>query len=629
MSWRIVGCCVFGFATLAEAAGPPAFRTFQPGGFRTIRQELTVNVVFVGYEAGPGPRGIREADFRAGLPAGYEALVRYPMFYGLRYPTGTAFTYRYNVVYADAAFEDAFFGYLGAIAVPKPLTSLQEAYNAQAARSRTIAANAWVDAPSVERWLAEHAGEALGVDTTSYTVFLVNWYGRPDFRHHVYTKTGEADPDTGFDFGLETDSRKLIAWGGTTPDDEESGLDDLHRIWFYDLSAGPESWTDNWDIEGADRDGDGVTDYRMPPVWEYGNPAGYRPFDDLSGDLAKVVRYVAIDLLFTTSPLCKPAVSGPRLPTNIQLDVNLFQAEPGVDGRQFVLPGLVAAELAELQPVNRFAVEVTGQPFVARAAGVYEAWVNNVPSYGNRPPGDPFANLFFYFGAQLMRFLEGDADYEVPIFAFNTTDALRAGFLGFADDNWADGTQSYVYAFDSPSDRDRGYGFTTTLIHEVGHHLAMSHPHDGYDSESGLDYGPTGPQYFAWSGDQCNSMMSYIDLNWDFSQFDRDNMARYLTAAYINEANVVLARVVRSPKVGQVAGLLAAADAQATAALDDYAAMEYPAAASRAKAAYGGVLQAAARIGVKVEPQAWPADYKAKGKSPKYIDGLEEHRFRP
>jgi hypothetical protein len=29
-------------------------------------------------------------------------------------------------------------------------------------------------------------------------------------------------------------------------------------------------------------------------------------------------------------------------------------------------------------------------------------------------------------------------------------------------------------------------------------------------------------------------MMSYIDLNWDFSQFDRDNMNRYLTSVYIN-----------------------------------------------------------------------------------------------
>jgi len=66
-------------------------------------------------------------------------------------------------------------------------------------------------------------------------------------------------------------------------------------------------------------------------------------------------------------------------------------------------------------------------------------------------------------------------------------------------------------------------GLTTTIIHEAGHHLGMSHPHDGYDWELGIDYYPAGDKYFANSGDECNSMMSYIDLNWDFSQFDRDN----------------------------------------------------------------------------------------------------------
>ena len=44
----------------------------------------------------------------------------------------------------------------------------------------------WIDAPSVERWLAANAGPRLGVDTTRYTVFLVNWCGRSDFRFHVY-----------------------------------------------------------------------------------------------------------------------------------------------------------------------------------------------------------------------------------------------------------------------------------------------------------------------------------------------------------------------------------------------------------------------------------------------------------
>jgi hypothetical protein len=130
-----------------------------------------------------------------------------------------------------------------------------------------------------------------------------------------------------------------------------------------------------------------------------------------------------------------------------------------------------------------------------------------------------------------MRFLEGDADYEVPVFAFNATDELFTCCLGFADENWADNTQSFVFAFDSPSVRDvSGYGFTTTTIHEVGQHIDMSHPHDGYDYEADVDLGPDGEFYFAWSGDESNSMMSYIDLNWDFSQLDRDNMSCYMAS---------------------------------------------------------------------------------------------------
>ena len=102
----------------------------------------------------------------------------------------------------------------------------------------------------------------------------------------------------------------------TTP---RAASDRLHRIWFHDLSAGPELWTDNWNINDADMDGNGVLDYRMPPVWEYGNPS--------AGHLPPVRRSVRrprrswratwrIDLLFTSSPLYKPAISPPDLPSS-------------------------------------------------------------------------------------------------------------------------------------------------------------------------------------------------------------------------------------------------------------------------------------------------------------------------
>ena len=129
----------------------------------------------------------------------------------------------------------------------------------------------------------------------------------------------------------------------------------------------------------------------------------------------------------------------------------------------------------------------------------------------------------------------------------------------------------------------------------------MSHPHDGYDSESGVDYGPGGDFYFAWSGDQCNSMMSYIDLNWDFSQFDRDNSDRFLTAAYHEAANRLAADVLGSGTVSRARGQrgqLRAADILLGLSTKAFARHDYRAAYAFAEGAYYQVVAAARRAGV-------------------------------
>lgn len=643
--WIVLALALAFLPSAARAAKnppPPALTNLQPGGFRQIDQALDVNIVFIGYEPGADFRQIDEAGFLSQLPDEYRTVLRYPYFYGLDAQMGVNFTYNYHLQYAPQDFEVMFFDYLSSIAVAKPLTQYQELYNTQAARSLDITENYWIDAPSVEHWLHHHGHHMLGVDPQQYTVYFINWYDRPDFKFHVYTKTNEPDPDTGFNFGELRDSRKMIAWGGTPADDEEDGhtahhmdgdMDHAmhpHRLWFYDLSAGPESWTDNWNLDDADLDGSGALDYRMPPVWEYGSTAGYRPFTDLSGDLGKVTRYVAINLLFTTSPLYKPAISPPGLPSDIQLDINVFQMDPGSDGTLYFDNPLIVSELGKLQPLNTFSVEMNSQAFGSPFERIYNCFYNDVTCYGNRLFGIAFADLFLHFNDHLIQYLEGDGDYELPVFAFNATDELFTCCLGFADDNWADGTQSFVFAFDSPSVRDvSGYGFSTTTIHEVGHHLGLSHPHDGYDYASDVDYGPGDEYYFAWSGDESNSMMSYIDLNWDFSQFDQDNMNRYLTSEYINQANAVLAKIYASPRAGRVSAQLSAADALAGQALVAYAAMDYAGAAMYAKQAYAGVLAAAAQINVPVEPQSWQADYKAKGASDKFVDTLDYQRSKP
>jgi hypothetical protein len=613
-------------AAVLLALAAPAFAqwtTLQPGAFREIGQNLTVNVVFVNLAPGSGPTRVNDATFTAALPATYRSIHRYQNFYGNKQSTGNRFGFQYQLVHADSAYADALFGYLGSIAAPQPRTLFQDAYNAQPG-ALDVGQNHWIDGALVEKWLA--ANPPAGVDTSNYTVYFINWYGRGDFRFHVYTRLDSPDPDTGYNFGALRSSRKIVAWGGTPP---AAGAP-VKRVWFYDVSAGPESWTGQYDIVNADFDGDGVPDYRMPPIWDYGNPNGYRAFNDLTGDLAKLTRYVAINLLFTTSPLYKPAISPPKLPGQVNVDINLFQGDVTSDAKAFIKPAMVAGSLGRLQRHNQFTADLQTAPLDGRLFNVLSCFTFDQSCYGNRLFGIAFGDLFLYHGDHLLQYLDGNADYEVPVFGYNMPDTLAGGLLGFADDNWRDGTQSFVFEFLAPSLRAAGYGFTTTTTHEVGHHLGMSHPHDGYDAEQDIDYGAGGSFYFTWAGDESATIMHYLDLSSEFSQFDRDNMDRWMTAAYINQANVVLASIVASPRAGQVAATLASADADATAALGAYASMNYPAAVASAKSAYTKVLAAAAAAKVPVEPQAYQADYKSKGKSAKFIDRVDYlHRLAP
>jgi hypothetical protein len=217
--------------------------------------------------------------------------------------------------------------------------------------------------------------------------------------------------------------------------------------------------------------------------------------------------------------------------------------------------------------------------------------------------GDPFAELFCYFDANRDQYVPtyAEQDYAGYIFAFNTTGETlgdQFGLLGFADDNWVDGTQSYVFMFDAAEYREIGYGFTTTGIHEFGHHIGMSHPHDGYDAELGLDYEPADAYYFAWSGDESNTIMSYTDLSTRFGEFDRANMHRFEFAGYLNWSNELLAAILASPDASKVHGLLLSADVLAEQAQKDFKDWDYLNAARHARRAYERVASAAAKIGV-------------------------------
>jgi hypothetical protein len=573
---------------IAAASGPSA-----AGQPQTYKQAVPINVVFIGYPK----QSVNVAALLGTLPSTYAPVVRYPQFYGLPgRDVGLQFDFNYKVRFAGTALEGRFFKYLAGIGKPGDPTAFQLAYNDQVNNVLDVTGPVlYIDGPSVENWLTRAGGE-LGIDARhSYTIYFINWYSRPDFKFHVYTKTDQSDPDTGYNFGAARDSRKMIAWGGSQS-----------RSWFYDLSAGPEAWTNNWDVDDPDLDGNGVEDYRMPPIWEYA-ANGYRDPARLSSDLGLIARYVGIDLLFTTSPLYDPMVTAPGLDGDKVQNIQMLEDDPGSSGPQWIDLPYVKRELRSFEPYYDWKVRLKDEaPIDTDAQRAFRVWAG-LPNDGLitywEPYGDVFAELFGYFDANLARYVPPDrpADYVGKVFAFNTIDdnmGSQSNLLGYSDDNWVDGTQSYVFTFDTSGDRELGYGFSTTTVHEFGHHIGMSHPHDGYDAESGLDYDSLDATYFAWSGDESNTIMAYNDVSTGFGQFDRDNMYRWEFAGYANLVGSLLNHIQADPAHRKVAGLQAQAGLLKLLAVQEFRSWDYPDAAAHARLAYEVTLRAAARLGI-------------------------------
>jgi hypothetical protein len=600
-----------GFAlTFAQpaAARAPDLKALEPGATKTYELTVPVNIVFVGFTK----QQFNESDLRAILPASYKPVPVIPTQYDQALGTSNArdlglnYTFEYDFEYTDDDFEDDFFGYLQEIGEEGAPTYFQQCYSGtappvedvpdpcnQVGAKETIDESLYIDGPKVEKWLSENAPDDVDVETKAYTLYLVNWYGRDDFRFHVYTKTDQPDPDTGYNFGVERPSRKMIAWGGTHS-----------RGWLYDFSAGPESWAGNYDINNPDLDFDAQPDYRIPPIWEYAAD-GYRAPAALGSDMGLLARYVAINLLFTTSPIYDPLVTTPGPDGRKVVSINVLQQDPAVDGADYVDASYIRRELRSFEPYYRWKVDVNEDPIDAgaeRALRVFLGLEQQTPADCSTEFGDTFPELYCYFNNNLGQYVPeyDEDDYVGPVFAFNTTDELGDvnGLLGYAENNYIDGTQTYVFEFDAPFTRELGYGFSTTTVHEFGHHIGMPHPHDGWDAATATYYDPTGDRYFAWSGDESNTIMSYIDLSLGFGRFDRDNLYRWEAAGYLNASNALLAQILANPNAGDVDDAIEDADGYARNAERSLQSWNFLTSARSAYKAYNTLRDAAEELGI-------------------------------
>ena len=206
--------------------------------------------------------------------------------------------------------------------------------------------NRWIDAPKVEKRLIDTAPQ--GVDTGSPRSSSSTGTAAATSSFHVYSKTGEPDPDTGYDFGADRDTRKIVAWGGTTPDDEETGLGrrGVNRVWFYDLSAGPEA-------------GAATSTSTTPTSTATASPttaSRSRGSTAATGRSRRCRTTSARSSATSGSTCCSPArrctrrTSRPTgCPDRVDLDINTLEGLPGVDAsREFIKRDLFLQEEREL-----------------------------------------------------------------------------------------------------------------------------------------------------------------------------------------------------------------------------------------------------------------------------------------
>ena len=102
--------------------------------------------------------------------------------------------------------------------------------------------------------------------------------------------------------------------------------------------------------------------------------------------------------------------------------------------------------------------------------------------------------------------------------------------------------------------------------------------------------------------------MSYIDVNWDFSQFDRDNSARQHAAGKALVANRVAADILRDRDRRKAERDLEDADRSLRRAQAALEAHDYNGMLAHAASAYRSVRAGAAKAGVRIrvrQPSTW------------------------
>ena len=237
----------------------------------------------------------------------------------------------------------------------------------------------------------------------------------------------------------------------------------------------------------------------------------------------------------------------------------MLENEPGVSGLDWFHGAVRGAAVARpSSPITAWKVGVTdtdpgwiaapGRPSPSSAA-------TPAPRTAGRLSATPFAAALCYFDANLRRYIPkyGPRDSVGEVFSYSTTAESLGSIFGprlRRRRPARTARQTYEFVFGSAGYRELGYGLSSTVIHELGHHIGMSPSRTtAFDSESGADYDAAGETYFAWLGDEADTVMHPPSPSPTASAATtRDNMYRWETAGYLNWANAVAGDLPASPE---------------------------------------------------------------------------------
>jgi hypothetical protein len=463
--------------------------------------------------------------------------------------------------------------------------------------------NTYYPADDVESWLVQHQSAYGGFPQSGYVLVLANLstflpsttldqyelalQGKDvEFTSHFYNKTY-----TDGDLGVQLNRRYMTAWGGHS------------RLFFADLSAGPEQTAEQLPIQIASGLNSVDLNTAYGKFWLNQFLADY-----VSGAVPNIFAPDFIyPINYASSYKVKIVILDNRTDTTDPPLTKTFDQATAVKEWQALLPW----------------ANVTAETKYARVSdypGLQQIILNSrSPATYGSPPGSPAVDARPVYNwlqnhiSDFMQVTRDTTEYDIPVFAFAFSGQYEFGFtfkemigkdVDFDRTIWGVALYDLVMISHStydfkrgdldnvtqPSQPGKGFGFTNTVIHEVGHMVGLMHP---------FSFDPT-ENFVA-------SVMAYYPYENSFSIFDRDVLARGEADLLLRVTAQVLAE---TPNILVNQANLSAASSSANSAEKAYSEMNYAQAirdgadalqsAATAHAIAGGFIPASILVAVEI-----------------------------